>query len=91
MPRPQWTTAEQRSWLEDHKSRWLEATAAGETKTIRSQLIAEWYTAFPFEAPTPAEVEDAGGDSQKAEENKRLKTKAVRHLFSSSKLEADSP
>lgn len=89
MTRTPWTTVEQRSWLEERKSRWLEATAAGQTKSLRPQLLAEWYAAFPLEAPTPKEVQEAGGDDQMVKQLKRQKTDEVRHLLTSLRLEAN--
>lgn len=73
MTRAPWTTVDQRAWLEGRKSKWLEANAAGQTKTLRPKLLADWYAAFPLEPPTATELQEANGDPQKAEQQKRRK------------------
>lgn len=80
MTRTQWTTVDQRTWLEGRKSKWLQAHAAGQTRTLRPKILADWYTAFPLNPPTPEELQKADGDSKKAERQKRRKMDEVRRL-----------
>lgn len=72
MPKPRWTSAAQRAWLEQRIPEFNDAQEKGTTtKVFYPKLYKAWDRAFNPEQPSIIEVKEAGGNLERAKAKKR--------------------
>jgi hypothetical protein len=82
MPKQHWTTAEQRKWLEDRLTAFLEAQQADTLSDIFfPDLYDSWHKLYPIQPVTPEELEKASGDSDVAKRQKKKKIELVSPIY----------
>ena len=86
MPKPRWTTAKQRSWLEERIPAFHDAQDNGlTTKVFYPELYAAWDRAFNPVPPSEIEIMEADGNLEKAIALKKKFMETVSLLFKSKK------
>ena len=71
MTKKQWTTRLEFGWLESQIPDYLRAKGKKKTTEFFRQVCKKWWQEFPVENPTLEEVEQAGGNREKATDNKK--------------------
>lgn len=66
MGKKQWTTPDQRTWLEALIPAFLHAQRNSQTKPFLDGTYNKWHKKWPAEVPTEDEVKAAGGDVNRA-------------------------
>ncbi|OJT05534.1 hypothetical protein TRAPUB_3650 [Trametes pubescens] len=82
MPRPEWTTPEEKAWLERRIPDFIEAQEKNDPKSFFLGCHGEWFHRFEMEPPTAQEIEKQGGNVDKATSvKKKLQKKRVSEWF----------
>lgn len=76
MPRPDWTTPEEKAWLERRIPDFIEAQEKlNDPKSFFLARHCEWFHRFELEPPTSQEVAKQGGGVDKATSVKERRQK----------------
>lgn len=77
MGRPEWTTPEEKAWLEKRIPDFVEAQENHNAKSFFVGTHDEWFHRFELEPPTAEEIAAASGNVEKATSVKKKKQKVV--------------
>jgi hypothetical protein len=81
MPKKRWTTAEQRSWLEERIPAFIEAQRQKTTSAFFDKTHQSWQKKWPVEAPTSRELQSAKGITERAIATKQKSVESVSPFY----------
>jgi hypothetical protein len=78
MGKKQWTTPDQRTWLQARISTFTTAQVNRSTATFFESTYRGWHKKWPTPAPTEKDIDDAKGDLERARATLQKKMEEVR-------------